>query len=336
MNKIENFENYIKNIEKPMMKNKHIKKKIFLYAIKNLDNFFRLYGFDNPEIRAKLVYYSQIYFKKLDDIVDGDEVIVDKNISFNDAKKYTLEFVNDRREYLLSSCKQTTKFDLDILLYKILELSAEYGMSFEEEFEKLFDSLEFDAKRRCDIVSGEIIKSSEFDIGKYFFEDYADSCGKCILKIVNANIDDLSQMHNITFANRIYFNEIDFFEDISSGLINISEEDFIKFNIKEEDVLKIASLSNEITNINHLCKQKGFTHPLIQQYLSKEINNWLLYQLEIGKKYMDDWEQHSKVNSMSDCLTDLFLRKENPEETLLYLSYGFGTNRYFKKLSKHL
>ena len=292
--------------------------------LKKISIFFRLYGLDYPDINAKLMYYSQMYFRKLDDITDGDEKLIE-GVPLKEEKKYILEFLEERESAIETDI---TKDDLDIIMHEMLDLSSKTGINYKDEFHTLFASLKYDIKRRTDIANGEIYIPKKRDLDKYFFNGYADSCARCLVKVTGSPNYDINKLHNLMYANRIYYDLIDFLEDLSFGLLNISKEDMYKFGICEKDIINLAN-DKELIDI---CKNEEF--PVLRNIISPEIYNWLLSELVRGLYNLGEWYNASSINTVGDALTDLFIKHENPTDTLLYFAYGVGTDTYFKKLVK--
>ena len=77
-----------KRIEKEFYFNKPFKKKAFLSAIKSLSLFLKLYenSMPNASTRAKILRLCYIYFREIDDLIDGDKRLVNDNVSYVSKK----------------------------------------------------------------------------------------------------------------------------------------------------------------------------------------------------------------------------------------------------------
>lgn len=328
-----NIEDTCKNIERYFYLHKPIKKKFFLTAIKSLSIFFKLYDYTNPEVRAKIFRLIYIYFREIDDIIDGDKELGITNDNFYEYKKIVTEYMYDRRAFLQNGCTSESLNELDEIMKSILELANELNLDLKNEFIKLLDCMLFDLDRKCDLKNGQINLSSKSDIDRYFFQYYYDSCIKIaiMLSIPQYVSLECKDIKNLGYAQRIYFNLEDFFEDLSYGIINIPEQDMQDFKISEQSLISIAKLPNRIIT---LCKKRGFNNPAVSRFIDEPIMHWLEQQLDLGIRYLRTYQEGAKLRTLSSIGNELLLQRSDFSEIILRIGIERGTNSYLSKLEK--
>ena len=79
--------------------------------IKSLLILFKIYNFDNPKVRATIFRLIYIYFREIDDIIDGDKKLKSTNASFYEYKKLVSEYINDRILYVKDGYSSNNELD---------------------------------------------------------------------------------------------------------------------------------------------------------------------------------------------------------------------------------
>lgn len=327
------IEQTCKSIEREFYSNKPFKKRAFLSAIKSLSLFLKLYenSMPNASTRANILRLCYIYFREIDDLIDGDKSLTNDNVSFDDSKKIISEYMYQRRAYLEDGCVSSNPNKLDEIIKAIIELSNQLGLDLKADSLKLLDCMLFDLKRRCDLKNGNMIFSSRDMIDKYYFQYYYESCIKMAVLLTTSNPHDIKRKNisELGCAQRIYFNLEDFFEDLSYGLVNIPREDILNFRISEDSLISIASSPQDVIN---LCKTKGFNHPEISQYIEEPILYWLNQQLDLGIQYLKSYQENAPLRSISSIANELLFNRKDFSNIVLRIGIERGTNKYLSKL----
>lgn len=328
-----NIEDTCKDIEKYFYLHKPIKKKIFFTILKSLLIFFKLYNYTNPETRSKIFRLIYIYFREIDDIIDGDKILNITSTDFNEYKKIVTEYMYNRYAFLQNGYSSSTPNELDEIMKEILELANQLNLDLKNEFIKLLDCMLFDLDRKCDLKNGQIKLKFKNDIDKYYFQYYCDSCIKIAIMLtipeyVNQECKDI---RNLGYAQRIYFNLEDFFEDLSFGIINISKEDIENFEISEQSLISIAKLPNRIIN---LCKKRGFNSLEVSKFIDEPIMCWLEQQLDLGIRYLRTYQKSAKLRTISSIGYELLLQRYDFSDVILRLGIERGTNSYLSILER--
>lgn len=327
------IEQTCKRIEKEFYSNKPFKKKVFFSAIKSLFLFFKLYenSIPNASMRSKITRLCYIYFREIDDLIDGDKFLTNNNLNFNDTKKIITEYMYQRRAFLEDGCISSNPNELDEIIKVIIELSNQLGVDLKDDALKLLDCMLFDLNRKCDLKNGDIILKSSNMIDKYYFQYYYESCIKIAILLTSPNLYDIERKNtrDLGYAQRIYFNLEDFFEDISYGIINIPAEDILKLGITEQSLINITKLSQNIIN---LCKSKGFNHPDVLPYIEEPILCWLNQQLDLGMQYLKSYQKSAPLRSISCTVNELLFYRQDLSDVILRVGIEYGTNKYLSKL----
>lgn len=333
---VDDIEKTCKRIEKEFYSNKPLKKKAFLSAIKSLSLFFKLYenSIPNASIRAKIIRLCYIYFREIDDLIDGDKSLTNCNVSFDDDKKIIFEYMYQRRNYLEDGCISSNPNELDEIIKAIIELSNKLELDLKSDSLKLLDCMLFDLNRRCDLKNGEMTLSAGDLIDKYYFQYYYESCLKMVVLLTTPKPHDIERknINELGYAQRIYFNLEDFFEDLSYGIINIPSEDILNLGICEQGLINIARLPQDIIN---LCKTKGFNHPEVSQYIEEPILYWLNQQLDLGVQYLKSYQESAPLRSIESIGNELLFNRQDFSDIILRVGIERGTNKYLSKLLRH-
>lgn len=327
------IEKTCKRIEKEFFSNKPFKKKVFLYAIKSLSLVLKLYEkrISDTAIRAKIIKLCYIYFREIDDLIDGDKSLTDESINFAEAKKVTTEYMNERRFFLESGCTLNKSNELDEIIKVIMELANCLEIDLRDDALNLLDCMIFDLNRRCDLKNGDIILNEKQMIDKYYFQYYYESCIKIavLLTITIPSEYERKNIKELGYAQRIYFNLEDFFEDLSYGLINISKEDIINLGINEQSLIDLARLPQNIIN---LCKTKGFNHPEVSKFIDESILYWLNQQLDLGMQYLASYQKKAPLRSITSIGNELLFQRQDFSDIVLRIGIERGTNKYLTRL----
>ncbi len=285
-----------------------------------------------PKERAIIFKLCYIYFREIDDIIDGDKILF-SNTNFYENKKLITEYIYKRRDYLETNCILNTTNELDEIIKTIVELSNYIELNLIDYFLKLLDCMLFDLKRKCNLKNGEIILNKTNELEEYNFKYYCDSCIKIAILLTTPtpqNIE-IKNIQNLGYAQRIYFNLEDFFEDLSYGLINISWEDFNSLGINEESLITIANSPKRTID---LCKKRGFNNIIVLKQITPEVMTWLNSQLNLGIKYLKSYQKEAPLRTPLSISNEILFQKEDFSNIILRLGIERGTNQYFTKLLK--
>lgn len=327
------IEETCKRIEKDFYSNKPFKKKAFLSAIKSLSLVLKLYkdSISNTSTRARIIRLCYIYFREIDDLIDGDKSLTNKSFNFEDTKNLVAEYMYQRRSYLENGCISQNPNELDEMVKVIIELSNSLGLDLKEYSLRLLDCMLFDLDRRCNLKNGDIVLNTRDMIDKYYFQYYYESCIKIAILLTTPNPNDIERknIRELGYAQRIYFNLEDFFEDLSYGIVNIPSEDILKLGISEQSLINIARLPQDIIN---LCKTKGFNHPRVSQYIEEPTLCWLNQQLDLGIQYLESYQKNAPLRSMNSIGNELLFQRQDFSDIILRVGIERGTNKYLSKL----
>lgn len=327
------IEQTCKRIEREFYSHKPFKKKAFLLAIKSLALFLRAYEdrIPNASTRAKMIRLCYIYFREIDDLIDGDKSLTNCNGSFDDNKKMLFEYMYQRRIFLEDGCISSNPNELDEVIKAIIELSNQLGIDLKSDSLKLLDCMLFDLSRRCDLKNGEVILNTADRIDKYYFQYYYESCLKMAVLLTTPKPHDIERKNisKLGYAQRMYFNLEDFFEDLSQGLINIPSEDILNLGISEQSLISIARLPQDVIN---LCKAKGFNHPDVSKYIEEPMFYWLNQQLDLGMQYLRSYQEGAPLRTISAIGNELLFDRQDFSDVLLRVGIERGTNQYLSKL----
>ena len=304
------------------MKDKTINKKAFYQLIKNSAILFKYYGLIDADIRGRCFSSFYLYARRLDDYVDGDVLVNDRVTELDKNKIIVLELLKKKLDFIQNYQTRMPEDILDEMILIALKDSEVIGFPLDKEIEGLFDSFEFDLLRRGNLAKGELIISSEEDIRQYFYDDFATSCYLPWVEILGGNRETFTKVKDLCYANRIYFNLQDLLSDIAQGLVNISEEDIKKFNIKESDIYSLLTVNEREYSKNPF---------VIYDYVSDGMMAWFLENLKLGESYINKYQSASNVNSWNEMASSL-IKKEDLQDVTFFLSLERKTDSYMKKM----
>jgi len=329
------IEQTCQKIEKDFYNSKPFKKRAFLSAIKSVSLFLKLYEHNTPnaETRAKILRLCYMYFREIDDLIDGDKALPNSSNNYNENKKIITEYMQVRRNYLANGCTSSNPNELDEIIKVIMDLSASLGLDLKDDSIKLLDCMLFDLNRKSDLQNGQIVLSTNAEIDKYFFRYYYDSCIKIAVLLTTSNPKDISNKNisDLGYAQRTYFDLEDFLEDLSFGIINIPSEDVCKLKINENSLIKLARLPKNMIN---LCKHNGFNHPSVSKVIDDPIMIWLNQQLDFGSQHLDSYQKNAPLRTPFSVAKELLFQRKDFSDIVLKLGIERGTNNYLDKLNK--
>ena len=210
---------------------KEIKKKTFSHMISTRRS--KYFGFilainsfrylqPNKE-KADLLEGYYILMRTIDDIVDGD-------LDLPQRYKSKEEFVGEKINFTLN--QNAPKDNIDKLIIYCFHLANRLKIDIYEETKDILNSMLFDTKR-----IGKNIIFNEEQLNHHF--NLLDIRGtiKGALKLFNEDPEKYLLIEPLGVASRIYYNLRDYKEDIKAGMINISNEEFIRYKINLEGLL---------------------------------------------------------------------------------------------------
>ena len=227
-------------------------------------------------------YY--VLMRYIDDIVDGDAELP---AGYESSEEFVQEKIDFARH--LTNPKDAA----DSLMLYCFELGDKFGEDFSNETQDILSSLLFDAGRY-----GKMIIFPESELTHHFHLLDVRGTISAALKVFGEDPDKYQVLAPLGFATRIYYNLRDYDEDIKAGLVNISAEDCLQFNISK------GNLENR---------------------LSPGVQAWFNGQTEKGKELLN---QHKSV--ISDGNFGLLTRLTLP------LVFERPARRYFQHLEKSI
>ena len=241
--------NTVEKIMKEEYKRKNIKYRIFFTGLLLEKYLFKYDKLDNYNDRGLLLRNYYFLMRYLDDIIDGDIII--KNFTLiEDRIKYLEEKLNN----IISNA--IPRDEIDLMIYECHALANKIGFSMEKESSLIINSLIFDGYRILEWDNKKEFKIvSRKELDDHFYDlDIIGTISGC-LKIFSENEKYIEQLYYLGTASRKYYDMRDFIEDVKRGLINISLDDFSKYNITESDIYKEMKMSDEYIDV---CKVKSF------------------------------------------------------------------------------
>lgn len=313
----------ISRIEKKVMANKNMRKKLVYNLTKLLGLALKRYDVPDHEARGYMFQMFFLYARAIDDYADGD-AILDSNLSMAQSQKRTLEFLNQKLEFIKSYSAGVRPCDeLDELIGIALGISDSLDIPLGEHLEKLFITFNFDLERRRLALAGDLHLYSEEELVFNSFEMFLQSCYLPLLQTIGSSDDEMNKIRALCYANRIYYNVQDLPGDLREGMINISSEDFEDFEISKDDFFFVSSLPSKAFSEDPSIMKSGVSEGMWQ---------WFQNYIDNGYGYLRDYESVSCVNSTQE-LVKSFVEKDNLQDSVFYISLQHGTKRYFKKLS---
>ncbi|MEI3507758.1 MAG: hypothetical protein V8R01_01260 [Bacilli bacterium] len=305
------------------MANKNMRKKLVYNLTKLLGLALKRYDVPDHEARGYMFQMFFLYARAIDDYADGD-VILDSNLSMAQSQKRTLEFLNQKLEFIKSYRAGVRPCDeLDELIGIALGISDSLDIPLGEHLEKLFITFNFDLERRRLSLAGDLHLYSKEELVFNSFEMFLQSCYLPLLQTIGSSDEEMNKIRALCYANRIYYNAQDLPGDLREGMINISFEDFEDFEISKDDLFFVSSLPS-----------KTFSEdPSIMKFgVSEGMWQWFQNYIDNGYGYLRDYEGDSCVNSTQELVKN-FVEKDNLQDFVFYISLQHGTKRYFKNLS---
>ena len=236
----------------------------------------------NPT-RGSLLESYYVLMRYIDDIVDGDTQLP-KNTS-------AMGYIEDKINFLRNPINPQDAADY-LMLY-CFQLAKKLGHDLSFESDDILNSLRFDAQR----VKKSVILPDE-QLKHHFYLLDIRGVIRATLKIFGEDYSKYTVLHPLGTASRIYYNLKDYEEDIRAGFINISAEDFKKYNMSKGD---------------------------LENRLSESVQKWIADQATLG---MDLLQQHRQ---------NISKEKFKPlTKLVLYLKYERPVREYFENELKLL
>ena len=245
------------------------KYKSFLTVLKLVPLIWKMLWTENLTLRTKLFYLTQYSMRILDDFCDDDLLW---EIGINNKKN----IINNIEQWDYSDIPLLESFILEI---KVVTQELWIEDQFEEILNYIIQSVTYDFHRSVDTNPHRYQKdlSENFD-----FMDIDWTIGWMALILWIDRDLAIKLLRPLWLATRKSYNFVDFVEDISKQLINISIEDIEKYNISKVDFEAIKNM--ELWNL------QGF---------SKEVKWWFKKEVTETKKLL---EEHNNTFSIKNIL----------------------------------
>ena len=210
------------NVFQHMLKTRGWKYRAFLRYLR----FFKYISF--RPARGKFLEYYYTLMRYLDDVVDGDAPVPK---GFNDSSEYI------RRKILFSNYPVNPEDDVDHLILFCFQLADKINENFQSETKDILESLLFDAERR-----DKLIIYPENVLMHHFHKLDIRGTIRATLKIFKEDPDKYQILEPLGIACRYQYDIEDFQSDISSGYVNITEEECENFKIGRKDLNNLSSI----------------------------------------------------------------------------------------------
>lgn len=186
---------------------------------------------ETADTRHRLMEATYVVMRIIDDTVDGDIDLPEGSKNREDYVKEKIAFIDD---------PQLPKDENDQLLGYTLELAEKLGGDYRATTKDILGSLLFDARR-----VGKFQLFPEDQLRRHF--DMLDISGtiKGSLQLFREDPEKHDDLRHLGMASRIYYNLRDLAEDVSSGYLNISQEDSARHAVSEDDITGLIRHSKE-------------------------------------------------------------------------------------------
>jgi hypothetical protein len=172
--------------------------------------------------RGKFLEYYYTLMRYLDDVVDGDAPMPQ---GFNDSSDYI------RKKILFTNNPVNPEDEVDHLILFCFQLADKIHENFQSETKDILESLLFDAVRRDKLIiyPGNVLMH-------HFHKLDIRGTIRATLKIFKEDPDKYEFLEPLGIACRYQYDIEDLQSDISSGYINITEEECERFKIGLKDL----------------------------------------------------------------------------------------------------
>jgi len=188
-------------------------------------HFFKYIAF--APVRGKFLESYYALMRYLDDVVDGDAVLSE---GYSSESEYLAEKI------AFSKNPDKPGDEVDCLMMYCFELAERFGEDFRTETKDILDSLVFDARRR-----GKGLVFPIEELNHHFHLLDIRGTIRATLKIFKDDPDKYKILEPLGKACRHQYDIEDFEADIAAGYINISQEEWELFKIKQEDLYRRSS-----------------------------------------------------------------------------------------------
>lgn len=307
----------VNQIMREQFKRRSIKYRLFFTGLLLEKYFFKYEQIPDAAKRGTLLRNYYFLMRYLDDIIDGDIILsqyesLASRISYLEAKLAYAKNLGEPQD------------NVDNMIKECYQLADEIGFSMALETQKIIASLIFDGKRLFSWQEHqELLITKATELSNHFYDlDIIGTIGGS-LKIYQEDEAYLPKLYPLGLASRKYYDLRDFLEDVKRGLINLSQEDLIGFNIKEQDIYSLMNLPNSLIKV---CKDKGYNHPELVNLIPQSILDFLDQGSNYCANQITEYHQQMAENELPP------LNKT----TVMALDNGFekNINRYLKKI-KH-
>ena len=204
------------NVFQHMLKTRGWKYRAFLRYLR----IFKYISFSPA--RGKFLEYYYTLMRYLDDVVDGDAPVPK---GFSKSSEYI------KRKIQFSNNPVNPEDDVDHLILFCFQLADEINKNFQYETKDILESLLFDAERRDKFTI-----YPENVLMHHFHKLDIRGTIRATLKIFNEDPDKYKILEPLGIACRYQYDIEDLQSDISSGYVNITEEECEFLKIGPEDI----------------------------------------------------------------------------------------------------
>lgn len=286
-------------------------------------NLVSRYVYLSPE-RGELVESFYVMMRYVDDVVDGDAKLPER---FGSG----VEFVQDKIDFsktLRKSPAEAQPIDaVDRRMVHCYDLAARLGFSIDEETNAILSSMLFDSRRLLKAKTSGIEAYSRDELADHF--DKLDIVGT-ISGIIKARggyseyVERLLEaVKPLGTASRIFYTLQDYHTDIRAKLLNIPDEDMIKYRISKEELLRSGN------DLEHILKAPKLKPEDIRYVLTPPVRSWFLQEAAEGLRAIGQYKRN-----MAEVRKEI--RIDRLSATTLYLMYEVPANNFFRGVLTNL
>lgn len=238
---------------------------------------------------GKALVYQYVWCRWIDDVVDCDfpDIVGLDIVGYAQKRFYFIES--------LASWRGIPETAEDRLIMEAWRIATESWKEKEiqESFRMIVESMVFDAQRiQMFKKTRQYEFPSESSLREHFYNlDIIWTWTGMLVYLGSQDILwDLKKVESIWKAVRIEYDLHDFVEDLSNGIVNITDEDAKKYNISVWDLEKVIQLKT-IKKVDPSDPAKILYQDIREYPLS--IQRWIQDQIELYHAYIDDFTQNS-------------------------------------------
>lgn len=187
--------------------------------------------------RGFLLSSLYLWFRHLDDMIDGDRHCQAELVDFLQAKYKLVEALNKSGQRNYVDCEE-----VDHLLVYSHRAGLEYGFNLAPYISEIFSTIVFDYERGQHPA---LLPQETID---WYFATLDNATVKAVLLIIGETNLTLCDLAGLNQAVRCHYNVRDLRDDISRNIVNISQEDITALEIDLNLCQQAQSLSELLSH----------------------------------------------------------------------------------------